>query len=88
MCANTGEVVSFKVEENLDNVKYHLEFKDKSDKLHVDKALADIEKLGYQLDIKGIQKSPKRGGDVVSKKSQSTATSENASAVVARPKSA
>jgi hypothetical protein len=43
MCANTGEVVSFKVEENLDNVKYHLEFRDKADKTHVDKALEGIE---------------------------------------------
>ena len=88
MCANTGEVVSFKVEENLDNVKYHLEFRDKADKTHVDKALEGIEKLGCSVDIKGIQKSPKKGEAAVSKKSQSTASSEKSSAVAARSKSA
>ena len=58
---NTGEVVSFKVEESLDDVKYHLEFRDKADKTHVDKALEDIEKQGYSVEIKGIQRSPKKG---------------------------
>jgi hypothetical protein len=88
LCANTGEVVSFKVEENLDNVKYHLEFRDKADKTHVDKALEGIEQLGCSVDIKGIQKSPKKGETEVSKKCQSTASSEKGSAVAARPKSA
>jgi hypothetical protein len=61
LCVNTGEVVSFKVEESLDDVKYHLEFRDKADKTHVDKALEDIEKQGYSVEIKGIQRSPKKG---------------------------
>jgi hypothetical protein len=76
LCANTGELVSFKVEDNLDNVKYHLEFREKADKTHVDRALEDIEKQGYSVDIKGIQRSPKKGEPEASKKSQSTASSE------------
>ena len=88
LCANTGEVVSFKVEDNLDKVRYHLEFRDKADKTHVDKALEGIEALGYSVDIKGIQRSPKKGEAVASKKSQSTASSEKSGAAAVRPKSA
>ena len=88
MPSNTGEVVSFKVEENFDKARYHLEFRDKAEKSRLEKDLEGFEKLGYSVDIKEIQKSPKKGEAETSKKSQSTASSEKSGAVAARPKSA
>ena len=89
--ATKADIVSFKQEEDAENVKYRLQFRDHADKTKVDNVLQSFEKLGCQVNVKEIQNSPtKLDKQVVEKlthKTSSTASS-NKSAKISRPKSA
>ena len=92
-CGKKADVVSFKVEEDQDKVKYHLQFRDKVDKNHVDSVLEGIEKLGCSVNLQGIKKNDLgeeslKGDKERSKKTQSTVSSERSLPLRTRAKSA
>jgi|LauGreDrversion4_2_1035121.scaffolds.fasta_scaffold4365818_1 hypothetical protein len=52
--ATKADIVSFKLEEDTDNVKYRLQFKDQGNKNKVDNVLQSFENLGCQVNVKEI----------------------------------
>jgi hypothetical protein len=88
-CA-TADVLSFKVQgdDGSDQMKYLLQFREKGDKTKVDNIIEGFERLGCQVDIMGIQKSPTKETPINKKSMTSTTSSKKSGLASNRPKSA